>query len=868
MRETRLPRICTWLFLRFIPRQDREYVLTGVEEVYRTLDAERGWMRARVWLWLQLLRSLPSFVHQAIHGGLALFKNYFKVALRNIRRHKGYAFVNITGLAVGMACTLFILLYVLHEWSFDKYHRDVDRVFRLGLTITTGSGSKQYAVSSPPAGPALKQTFPQVEYAARVLYFENTRLVRRGDVLFYEEGFVHADQDIFNVLTIPFLLGDPETSLDRPFTVVIPERLASKFYGDENPLGQTLMIEDRDYQVTGVVPDAPKNSHFPFDTFVSMDDLRNPPWMKDWTWPGMYTYVKLSPHVDAQAFRSQIAHFADAYIQRDAVAEGTSYEHFLQPITDIHLHSRLEYEIGDLGSGLYVAVFSGVGLFVLLIACMNFMNLTTARSAGRAREVAMRKTIGAERKQLIGQFLGETLIFAMLALVVAVMIVVLTKPLFTELAGIDIPLIDLVQPNVLLGIVSIVLIVGLAAGVYPAFVLSGFRPICVLKGLYRYGASEGVLRKILVVGQFSISIILMVGTLIMARQIGYMKTHDLGFDKEQKLVLPVRGRAPLMASYESVKDEFLKNPAISGAVASGSVPGGYSGKLRTRLVGQQNQVDRMMFYAFSDADFIPAFGLKMTAGRTFSKDRETDASGSCIINEAAVRAFGWHSIDEAIGQRLETGLRGMQKEIIGVVEDYHYRGLQYAVEPLVMEIDPAMFHHIGLTVGTENLGKTLRFIEEKWHELFPEKPFEYFFLDAYFARQYESETRIGRLFGTFTTMGLFIACLGLLGLASFVAEQRTKEIGIRKVLGASVPSVVFLFTKEFTRWVVLANGIAWPVAYLFMHRWLQNFAYRMPLGLEPFLLAGLSALVIALGTISFQSIKTALTDPVKSLRTE
>jgi len=865
-------RVKSPVFGKWIPswlsrREDSISLAGDFEESFLCLVQTRGKIRAYLWYWFQVLISIPQFIIYTTQRSLDMFGNYVKIALRTIRRYKGYSFINIFGLAVGIACCILILLFVQHELSYDKYHNDLDRLFRVSADVTTNSGSTKYAAIAPPVGPSLIKDFPQIEYAARILYFESTRLVKHNEVMFYETNFVYADQDIFNILTIPFLYGDPDNSLDRPFTVVIPQHLSEKYFGSENPVGKTLSIDQRDYQVSGVIKDLPDNTHFIFDTFVSMHDLRDPPWMQDWTWPGMYTYIKLKPNTDAGLLNQQIAHFADGYVKNYPKAAGQSFEFFLQRIQDIYLKSDLEYDIG-FGELLYLYIFSAVGIFILLIACINFINLTTARSSHRFREVGMRKVAGAERSQLIRQFTGETFLFAVFAFLLALLLVVLTKGLFNELAGIDLQIKMLLQPYIIFWIFILLAAVGIIAGIYPAFVLSSFKPVSVLKGTLSRSTGGGILRKVLVVTQFTISIVLIVGTIITYQQTGFMKNKNLGFNKEQKIIIPVRGRAPLAANFESVKSEFLNHNSILNASVSGNVQGQLAGTLRTRLIGEADLKSHMMYYNFVDSDFFRLFDMKMAAGRPFSSAQHGEMQNACIINEAALQAFGWNTPEEALGNKLETGLRNAHKEIIGVVSDFHYRRLKYGIEPLVIEYDPDMFDYINLMVDGRDFGETMKFIESTWQQLFPDKPFEYFFLDSYFEQLYQAEEKTNKLFNVLTVLGLFIACLGLFGLASFTAEQRTKEIGIRKVLGASVQGVMIMLSKEYIKWVIAANIIALPASYFLMEKWLRSFAYRIPLRSEVFILAAVSSLVIALVTVSYQAVKAALANPVEALHFE
>ncbi len=796
-----------------------------------------------------------------------MLKNYLKIVLRNFQRHKGYSFINIAGFAIGMACCLLILIYVRHELSYDRYHKDVESIYRIVIDIRTQTANRVFALISPTVAPSLKADYPQVEYAARAIP-TGARLVKRGETFFYEDRFMYADQELFDIFTIPFIQGNPQEALNRPQTLVISERMAQKYFSKTNPLGKTLNINQSEYEITGVVVNSPENTHMKYDLIASLETLANWNEMSNWNSTMFYTYMKLKPNVNIEDFSQQVSRLADKYVGEGLKSRGTTYFYFLQPLSGIHLHSHLRYEIEPPGNPIYVYIFSFVGLFILLIACLNFMNLSTARAANRAKEVGMRKVVGAQKFQLMCQFFGESLLVAFLSLGFAVVIVRFTIPLLNNLTGIPLSFDKLLNTGVLISLIGGGVLVGLAAGLYPAFVLSAFRPVTTLKGALSFGSRSFAMRNVLVVVQFAISIILIIGTLVMSRQFNFMKNQHLGFDKEQKLILPLRGGISIEENYETVKDMFSKHPTISGTAVSSSIPGRGVSNYSIRLVGEEDNKSQSMFHMYFDDDFIPDYGIKIVAGRSFQKGMGTDIRGAFLINEAAVKAFGWSSPEEALEKRLQTGHGGRVNPVIGITQNFHYRGLQSEVEPLVMEFLPYSFRYITLSMDFTNLKNTLAFVESQWKILFPGHPFEHFFLDTDFDRQYRADEQIGRIFGIFTLLGLFIACLGLLGLASFTAESRTKEIGIRKVLGASVTEIVFLLSKQFTKWVLLANCLAWPLAYYFMDRWLKNFAFRINIGIVTFLLSGLLVLAIALLTVSFQSFKAATADPVDSLRHE
>ncbi len=796
-----------------------------------------------------------------------MFKNYLKIAFRNISRYKGYSFINIFGLAIAVICCIFIFLYVHHEMSYDRYHKDHDRIFRVAEDIQTKTANRIFAPVSPPLAPALKENFPQVEYAGRIMNLPSG-LVKYKDKIFYENNVFTADQDILHIFTIPFLKGNPSEALARPRTLVVTEEMAAKYFGNDDPLGKTLKLNNREYEITGVVDNPPANTHWKYNIIISFKTLEKWSGLYNWYATMTYTYVKLSAGADVKSFEEQMQHLAHKYVGETLKEWGDVYRYFLQPISDIHLYSHIRYEIEPPGNANMIIIFSTVGLLVLLIACFNFINLTTARSANRAKEVGLRKVVGGQRKQLILQFVGESFISALIALITAMSFSGLIMPLFNKLLGTQFTSSSLYQLPVLAVMLVLVLFIGLAGGLYPAFILSGFKPVSVLKASLGTGSTKSLLRRVLVVLQFSISIILIIGTIGVHQQLQFMKHRYLGFDKEQKLVIPFRGGIRINKNYHMIKGQYLQHSGILNAAVSSHVPGGGVNNYAIKLVGEENDRNQSMFHLYFDPDFIPNYNIKMIAGRAFDREIQTDEGKTCLINRAAIKAFGWNLPDQAIGKILRTGNGGRDIRIIGVIENFHYRGLQYEVEPLVMEWNPKQFSSMTLTINTENLGDTLAFAEKTWKSLFPGHPFEYYFLDDSFNEQYLAEERTGALFGVFTILGQFIACLGLLGLAAFTTRQRTKEIGVRKVLGASIPGITFLISKEFLKWVVLANIIAWPVAYIAMNQWLGSFAYRAPIGIWSFIVSALLALLIAIITVSYQSIRAAAANPMEALRYE
>ena len=576
-------------------------------------------------------------------------------------------------------------------------------------------------------------------------------------------------------------------------------------------------------------------------------------------------YIKLAEGVDADLFQEKIRYLPHQYIGKELEEQGVEFSLIMQPIRDIHLYSHLNWEAEASGNPLYVRIFIGVGLLILLITCMNFINLTTARSANRAGEVGMRKVVGAQRRQLIGQFLGESVLLAAIAMVFSCFFVMLLLPAFNNLLGAKFSWAHMLNPAIVLSLCGIMLFLGVIGGSYPAFFLSAFKPSAVLRGSLRAGTKGVLMRKILVVGQFAISITLIIGTILFEQQLNYMKNTDLGFDKEQKLVIEFDRSIITPSTYESVKTEMLKHPSITGATFSSSVPGRWMYLWQMWPYGERDTNSQLINCFQVDYDFLHEYDIELVAGRYFQKEMGTDQPGvGNILNEAAVRTFGWNSVEEVLGK----DITDENSPVIGVVKDFHFRGLQNKVEPLLMFVMVEDFRYISLTVNTENLSETLAFIDQKYQELYPNTIYEYFFLDKDFDMQYWAEEQIGKIFSIFTFFGIFIACLGLLGLASFVAEQRTKEIGIRKVLGASVSGIVVMLSREFVKWVLLANIIAWPLAWLGMNYWLRDFAYRIDITITPFIVSGLLALIIAFVTVSVQTFKAGRANPVQSLNYE
>ena len=805
-----------------------------------------------------------------------MLKNYFKIAIRNLLKFKAYSFINIMGLAIGITgCTL-ILLYIRDELNYDKYNKKADQIYRVHTKGVLGNNILDIAVSPAPMAGALLRDFPEVVQATRFQPSQNM-LIRYGDKVFIENRFLWADSTIFDVFTIPLIKGDPKKALTEPHTVVLTESTAKKYFGDEDPIGKILSFEDgTPYTVTGVAEDCPVNSHFHYDILASMCTLeysRSEFWIRN----NFYTYIVLKKGFPAEQFQAKMPEVVKKYAgpqflsalglsYDDLRKRGNSYEFFIQPLTGIHLNSHLQYEIEPTGDITYIYIFSVIAIFILLIACINFMNLSTARSATRAREVGIRKVLGSNKKQIIKQFIAESILLAFIASVISVALVELLLPYFNQLAGKQLETAYFSSWTAIPALLLTVIIVGFIAGSYPAFFLSSFKPIEVLKGKILSANQNSFLRSGLVVFQFAISIVLFIGTFVVYNQLMYVQNTKLGFNKDQVLII---NRAwALEKEKETFENELKNNPGIIDAAGSGNIPGRTFGQTVFKPENAPEDHQYPLSIWQTDEDYASTMDLKMAEGRYFSKENPSDTT-AVVLNETALKFLG---MKDPIGKRLVLAGRTPDENqfftIIGVVKDFHYQSLHEKIRPLVIFCQPHEHPFVNVRIRPQNVSKTIAFIKSEWKKFVPDKPFEFFFLNEEFSKLYKAEQRTGEIFTVFSVLAIFIASLGLFGLAAFTAERRSKEIGIRKTLGASVPGIVYLLSKEFTRWVLLANVIAWPVAYFIMSKWLEDFAYRIEMGWWMFLFSGSIALVIALVTVSFHAIKTAMLNPVKSLRYE
>jgi ABC-type antimicrobial peptide transport system permease subunit len=859
MNAKKPPRIGTWLLRRFIDRDMRDRVLGDFEEIYRSVVDKKGAISGALWYWIQVSKSIPSFIRVMVYWRIAMIRNYLLVTLRNIKRHWGYSLINIFGLAMGMTCCILIFMWVLDELSFDRFHENGNRIYRVNKIWRKGV-TAHYATTPAPLAEALKTDFPEIVDATRIRNI-GPLLMANGERVFREPNGIFVDPVFFRMFSFPFIKGEPAAALSDPFSIILTERLSQKYFGHEDPIGKVIRINNRqDFTVRGIVANAPMNSHIQFDYIMTygLIPMIEPPTSYDWHNVLYYTYVLLEQNADSRHVNEKIADYL-----KKPIPESTSTL-YLQPLKRIHLHSsHLRLTVSNSGRIQTVSLFSAMALFILIIACVNFMNLTTARSSQRAREVGMRKVVGARRFQLIGQFVGESVVLICIAFILAVLLIQILIPFFNTLSGKSIRLGTLIHHYFLLGIFGIGLVTAVLSCGYPAMVLSSFQPVDVLRGGSQ-GTPKGYLfRRIMVVFQFFLTVTLIIGMIVVYRQLQFIQNREIGFDKDHLVILPISDE--IRERYDIFKKELSEIPAVINVSGSVSAPTwGYDNTtLSVDWPGKRSDQEILMHGVGVDYDFFRTFKMDIIDGRTFSRAFSTDTV-NFILNESAVQAIGFK---DPVGQWFRFGEK--EGTIVGIVKDYHYRSLHVPIQPLFMRIyAPRWIQFLFIRMDSRDIPGTVKIIEETWKGVSPNTPFQFTFVNDLLNSMYQTEQRIGVLFRYFTALAIVIACLGLFGLASFVAEQRTKEIGIRKVLGASSSGIVLMLSKEFGKWIIMANIIAWPVGYFVMNLLLQNYAYKIRIGFDIMLLSGLIALLVAMISVSYQSMRAASANPVNSLRYE
>ncbi len=855
-----IPVIVRWLFGRIVNSADRGYFIEDLKEAYSEITRDKGAIAAYFWIFSHLTRSFLPFLRTIYTRGFAMFKNYFKIAFRNLTRHKGYSFINISGLAIGMACCIMILLWVQDELNYDMFHENLEDIF-IAWTVNDMGDTKWRTAGTPPAvGPALKEDYPEVINSARLNNGSLNVVLSYGDNK-YDEELQAADNALFSLFTIPFVMGDTKNALTDPHSIVMTESMAEKYFGSENPIGKLISINHQySFTVTGVLENYPHNTRFRHDFYVPLIFLEEFHSRKNYTrtWYNLSfrTYIQLNKG-------TQVENFGERIIDRiNREQNGDDCELHIRPYSKLYLHW-----LGQ-GNGRIdqVRMFSMIAVFVLLIACINFMNLTTARSGNRSKEIGMRKVAGAYKRDIIKQFFGESIIVSFISLLLALLIVLLLLPSFSDLTGKPLSLNLTGNPLLILIFIGIALLTGLTAGSYPALFMSSFKPVSTIKGALVSGRRGTVFRKALVILQFALSITLIIRTFVVYDQMNFIRDKNLGFDKEHLLYIRVNGA--LKEQSDTFKEELYKNPNIlKASVTSHSPAGVYWNGGGWNWEGKDPNIEPLVTYFSTDYDFAETFKVEMVKGEFYTKEKVSESSystGKMVINETFAKMIGKEDI---IGSTISQGTRIVT--IIGVMKDFNFKPLYNEIGPINIYLNiPRRNRFVFLRLKGDNISETVSYIEDVYKQFNPEFPFTYRFLDDDYDMMYRTEERSGKIINSFAGFTIFISCLGLFGLASFMAEQKTKEIGIRKVLGASVPTIIRLLSKEFIILVSAANIIAWPAAYFYSQKWLEDFSYRISLGWYVFIISGLTALIIAVLTVSFQSAKAARANPSSSLKYE
>lgn len=860
MNKSYPPRTLEKLLGYILPRYVGHTALGDFAEEYNRVANIRGSGSAILWYLMHIIKSVPAFISYSIRWGIVMFQNYMKVTLRTIRRHKGFSFINVIGLAVGMACVVIILLWVQYELSFDKHHEKAERIFRVASESHANPSPTKMVVTPPPMAPALVQEFPEIKASARLSRGGRNKLFSFGNKHFYE-SFYAVDPSFFEIFTFEFLEGDAGAALNDPYSIVLSEDQARKFFGSQNPIGQIIQFDEKtNFTVTGVIRNIPSNSHLTREIFIPFETwgkLFEEP-LHHWGYWSFYTYILLDPDVNTLEIEAKFPAFTKKY----GIPEANL---FLQPLLSIHLHSHFQGEISPNTHVSTLLLFGSIAMLILFIACINYMNLTTARSSARFKEVGTRKVLGAHRSQIARQFLGESLIMALFSLIISLFLVHMFLPFFNFLAERHLALNGESILQILPGILLLVLLVGILAGSYPAILLSSFKPITVFRGGGKKSSQKRRLRNVLVVVQFSVSLILVMATLLVKSQLDFVRDKEMGFDRDQIVVIPLHENK-IRQNVGPILEELKRNPQILYASSSMHLPNEVGASTTIKWPGKPDDSQIWVKVSEGSYDFTELYGIKILLGRSFSREFPSDENGAFLVNESAKKIMG---DDFRLGIGLSHwGRPEPSGQIVGVMKDFHLNSIHEEIKPLYIYLNPYRGQHLSIKIQGGSIQETIGFIREIMEKFSPYYPFEYRFFDDVFNMAYIEEQKMGRMFGVFASIAVFIACMGVFGISAFLAEQKRKEIGIRKVLGASVSKIVYILTRDLLWLVLFANIIGWPVAYYAMNRWLQNFAYRTDIHLGIFLLSSVLILLVSLGTLSYQTLKAAWANPVDSLRYE
>ncbi len=855
------PRLASCLFKRMFTADERSQILIPLHETYRDICQHDGDKAAARWYWKQLFKSTPIFIKNSITRRGAMTKNLLKITLRNLKKHLGYSLINIIGLAISMACFILIFLWISDELSYDCFHNNMDRIYRVGNYDIDDNDDIYYAVTSGPLAAVLKEKFPEVEKSVRV--GNHNGWLEYKSKKFRENGILCVGPAFLDIFTFPLLQGDSKTALREINSILLSERLAKKYFEKKEALGQVLRLETKhDMLVTGIFKNIPGNSNLKFDfliPFVKLKDLNQSykRSLDNFDYNDFFTYILLKENVNYGSISQKIEMVPQSFNvnSKNRLA--------LQPIADIHLRSDYTYDrlSADKGDIKYIYILSVIAAFILIIAFINYMSLTTARSGGRLKEVGLRKLVGAQKSNIIGQFIGETILLSLLSMILSFTLVATFLPIFNQVSGKDISLNILGNGSIIPQIFVVVVLAGILSGCYPALIISSFHPLNALKGTIMSPTTRSTFRKILVVVQFSMSVILIISSIFVHGQLKFMKNKKFSFEKNQIIHFNVDD--DLIKKVVLMENEMKNIPGVLGFTVTNLHSEQLSQSYLKKWQGKTGDGMVSSFFFYVDHQTLKAFNLEIAQGRFFSREFPSDAREGVVINQAAVRAM---DMESPVGKTLYRGRS--PKKIIGVVKDFNFRSFRFKIDPMVFYFTSSRPRYFDVKVGPQNIATTMEHLERIWKKNAPGYPFEYRFIEDRYKSSYDSEVRMGTLFSGFTFLAFLISSLGLFGLASYLVQQKTKEIGIRKVLGADATKIVAMLSGEYLILVALANIIAWPVAYLFISNWLKNFAYKLPVGVLTFILSGFLTLVLALISVGYQSIKAALTDPAKTLKFE
>lgn len=868
--------IAFFVLKHVLPKYDRENLYNNFEMLYESELQEKGRFHAQLWLWGQILKSLPGLISAIIYWRYTMFKNYLKTALRNMARNKLYSILNISGLSIGLACFILIGLYIIHETSYDRFHKNARNIYRVIKASNLESGVVRNSATVPSLlAPSLKSEYPGlVKDVVRFWHYWGLGFnVQYKDNIFKEINFVFADSTVFNIFDFEFLIGNPKDALSAPYRVVITETAASKYFGNENPIGKSLRINDGyDVHVTGVVKDLPSRSHFHFDFLTAFSTLNQMAWRRyldNWREDFCYTYVLLNDGISAEMLSEQFSLFNKKYMPPEQQARDSFA---LQPLVDIHLKSNLEdeIEIGNQTGTIQIYILFSIALFILIIAIINYINMTTAYYSIRVKEIGVRKVLGSQRSQLIFQFMGESAIVCFLSLAFSLVIAKIVLPLLSNLIGKSLSLSLVPAIQLLFLIISLGILISIISGAYPAFFVSGFHPIQVLGNFFKMDMKKALGRKILVVSQLAIASLLIVGSILIDKQLNYINSYDTKFAKDNIIILPVNMTPIAHDHYNAFLNMITKNPAIVTATGMRTVVGFEHIKEPFSIKGNPASQQMIPFYLVRH-NFIETFGIEIAAGRDFSKKFSTDETEAILINQTMAKQLDW-SNDEAIGKMLTHPGWGELK-VIGVINDFNFESLHSQIKPLVIKLiwpwrQAPLTDYIAVRMNSDDIKNTVQFIGDTWKKFAPNSAFDYYFLDKKLDQFYRTEATLGKASSLFTILAIVLACFGLLGLISFTTERKSKEIALRKVLGASVAKIIGLISKEFIYLIIIANLIAYPIAYVAVNIWLQNFAYRIHVSVWIFALAALIKFFTSFLAIIYHTLKAAYTNPVDYLRYE